>query len=137
MALDTIIELHKASIFQKHNLVLMDVSLTIDKGEFVYVVGKTGSGKSSLLRTLYADLPLLQGEGNIAGYDLKKIKRKEIPFLRRKLGIVFQDFQLLTDRSVNDNLLFVLKATGWNDKEEMQQRTQTVLEKVHLGTKGF
>lgn len=137
MALDTIIELQKASIFQKHNLVLTDVSLTIEKGEFVYLVGKTGSGKSSLLRTLYADLPLLQGEGSIAIYDLKKLKRKEIPFLRRKLGIVFQDFQLLPDRSINDNLLYVMKATGWKDKEKMQKRTQEVLEKVNLGTKGF
>jgi cell division transport system ATP-binding protein len=137
MSLETIIELSKASIFQKHNLVLTDVSLTIDKGEFVYLVGKTGSGKSSLLRTLYADIPLLQGDGKIAGYDLKKIKRKEIPFLRRKLGVVFQDFQLLPDRSINENLYFVMKATGWKDKEQMQQRTQAVLEKVHLGTKGF
>lgn len=137
MPLDTIIELQKASIFQKHNLVLTDVSLSIDKGEFVYLVGKTGSGKSSLLRTLYADLPLLQGEGSIAGYDLRKLKRKEIPFLRRKLGIVFQDFQLLPDRSLNDNLLYVMKATGWKDKVKMQKRIQEVLEKVHLGTKGF
>lgn len=137
MALDTIIELKKASLFQKHNLVLTDVSLTIDKGEFVYLVGKTGSGKSSLLRTLYADLPLLQGEGSIAGYDLTKLKNKEIPYLRRKLGIVFQDFQLLPDRSVNDNLLYVMKATGWKDKVEMQKRAREVLEKVNLGTKGF
>lgn len=137
MALDTIIELQKASIFQKHNLVLTDVSLAIDKGEFVYLVGKTGSGKSSLLRTLYADIPLLQGEGSIAGYDLKKVKRKEIPFLRRKLGIVFQDFQLLPDRSLNDNLLYVMKATGWKDKVQMEKRIREVLEKVHLGTKGF
>ncbi len=137
MALDTIIELQKASIFQKHNLVLTDVSLTIDKGEFVYLVGKTGSGKSSLLRTLYADIPLLQGEGSIAGYDLKKVKTKEVPFLRRKLGIVFQDFQLLPDRSVNDNLLYVMKATGWRDNAMMKKRIQEVLEKVHLGTKGF
>ena len=137
MPLDTIIELHKTSIFQKHNLVLTDVSVAIDKGEFVYLVGKTGSGKSSLLRTLYADIPLLQGEGKIAGYDLKKIKKKEVPFLRRKLGVVFQDFQLLPDRTINDNLLFVMKATGWKDKIEMQKRAQQVLEKVHLGTKGF
>ena len=137
MSLDTIIELQKASIFQKHNLVLTDVSLTIDKGEFVYLVGKTGSGKSSLLRTLYADIPLLQGEGSIAGYNLKEMKSKEIPFLRRKLGIVFQDFQLLPDRSINDNLLYVMKATEWKDKVQMQKRTQEVLEKVHLGTKGF
>ena len=137
MALDTIIQVEKASIFQKHNLVLADVSLSIDKGEFVYLVGKTGSGKSSLLRTLYADIPLVQGEGKIAGYNLKKIASKEIPFLRRKLGVVFQDFQLLPDRSINDNLLFVMQATGWNDKEKMQKRTQEVLEKVNLGTKGF
>lgn len=137
MALDTIIELQRTSIFQKHNLVLTDVSLTIDKGEFVYLVGKTGSGKSSLLRTLYADLPLLQGEGGIAGYNLTKLKAKDIPFLRRKLGIVFQDFQLLPDRSVNDNLLYVMKATEWKDREAMEKRAREVLDKVHLGTKGF
>lgn len=137
MALDTIIHLNNVSIFQKHNLVLTNVSLNIDKGEFVYLLGKTGTGKSSLLKTLYSELPLVDGEATVAGYDLKKIKTKEIPFLRRKLGIVFQDFQLLTDRSVNDNLLFVLKATGWKDKEEMQKRINDVLEKVHLNTKGF
>lgn len=137
MALDTIIHLDNVSIFQKHNLVLTNVSLDIDKGEFVYLLGKTGTGKSSLLKTLYAELSLVDGEATVAGYDLKNIKRKEIPYLRRKLGIVFQDFQLLTDRSVNDNLLFVLKATGWKNKEEMQKRIQDVLEKVHLNTKGF
>ena len=137
MALDTIIHLDKVSIFQKHNLVLTNVALNIDKGEFVYLLGKTGSGKSSLLKTLYAELDLVQGEGTVAGFNLKTIKRKEIPFLRRKLGIVFQDFQLLTDRNVNDNLLFVLKATGWKNKFEMQKRIQDVLEKVHLSTKGF
>ena len=137
MALDTIIHLNNVSIFQKHNLVLTNVSLNIDKGEFVYLLGKTGTGKSSLLKTLYSELPLVDGDTAVVGYDLKKIKTKEIPFLRRKLGIIFQDFQLLTDRSVNDNLLFVLKATGWNDKQEMQKRIQDVLEKVHLNTKGF
>lgn len=137
MALDTIIHLDKVSIFQKHNLVLTNIALNIDKGEFVYLLGKTGSGKSSLLKTLYAELELIQGEGTVAGFNLKTIKRKEIPFLRRKLGIVFQDFQLLTDRNVNDNLLFVLKATGWKNKFEMQKRIQDVLEKVHLSTKGF
>lgn len=137
MALDTIIYLDKVSIFQKHNMVLNNVSLTIDKGEFVYLIGKTGSGKSSLLKTLYAELALNQGEAKVAGFDLVNIKRKEIPFLRRKLGIVFQDFQLLTDRTINDNLLFVLKATGWKNKNDMQKRVQEVLEKVRLGTKGF
>lgn len=137
MALDTIIRLDKISIFQKHNMVLNNISLSVDKGEFVYLIGKTGSGKSSLLKTLYAELPLTQGEANVAGFNLINIKRKEIPFLRRKLGIVFQDFQLLTDRSINENLLFVLKATGWKNKEDMQKRVQEVLEKVRLGTKGF
>ncbi len=137
MALDTIIELENVSIFQKHNLVLTDVSISIDKGEFVYLVGKTGSGKSSLLKTLYADLSLIEGKATVAGYDLKTIKNREIPFLRRKLGIVFQDFQLLTDRSINDNLMFVLKATQWKDKTAMQKRIQDVLGKVNLTTKGF
>lgn len=137
MALDTIIHLDKVSIFQKHNLVLTNVSLDIDKGEFVYLLGKTGSGKSSLLKTLYAELNLVQGEATVAGFDLSTIKRKEIPFLRRKLGIIFQDFQLLTDRNINDNLLFVLKATGWKKQQEIQKRIQEVLDKVHLSTKGF
>ena len=137
MSLDTIILTENISIFQKHNLVLTNVSLKIDKGEFVYLLGKTGSGKSSLLKSLYADISLKEGQATVAGYNLTTIKRKEIPFLRRKLGIVFQDFQLLTDRSVNDNLMFVLRATGWSDKEKMQKRIQEVLEKVHLTTKGF
>lgn len=137
MALDTIIEFSKASIFQGHNMVLTDVNLNIEKGEFVCLAGRTGSGKSSLLKTLYAEIPLLQGEAKIAGYDLTRIKRKEIPFLRRKLGIVFQDFQLMPDRTVNDNLLYVMKATGWKDKEAMSKRVQEVLEKVSLATKGF
>ena len=136
MASDTIIHLDKVSVFQKHNLVLTNVSLDIDKGEFVYLLGKTGSGKSSLLKTLYAELDLVEGSATVTGFDLATIKRKEIPFLRRKLGIIFQDFQLLTDRSVNDNLLFVLKATGWTNKEDKQKRIQEVLEKVHLSNKG-
>jgi len=137
MALDTIIQTDNISIFQKHNLVLTNVSLQVDKGEFVYLLGKTGSGKSSLLKSLYADISLKEGQAIVAGYNLTTIKRKEIPFLRRKLGIIFQDFQLLSDRSVNDNLLFVLRATGWKDKDKMQKRIQEVLEKVHLTTKGF
>ena len=137
MSENNIISLNNVSVFQQHNMVLNNITLNIDKGEFVYLVGKTGSGKSSLLKTLYADLPLKQGEINVAGFDLKNIKQKEIPFLRRKLGIVFQDFQLLTDRTVNDNLTFVLKATGWKDKQKMQDRIQSVLEKVGLATKGF
>ncbi|MFY9310339.1 MAG: ATP-binding cassette domain-containing protein [Bacteroidia bacterium] len=137
MALDTIIHLEKVSIFQKHNMVLNNVSLDIAKGEFVYLIGKTGSGKSSLLKTLYAELSLTQGVASVAGYNLSTIKRKEIPYLRRKLGIVFQDFQLLSDRNINDNLLFVLKATGWKNKNDMQKRIQDVLDKVRLGTKGF
>lgn len=137
MASETIIHLDKVSIYQKHNMVLANVSLDIQQGEFVYLVGRTGSGKSSLLKTLYAELPLTQGNATIAGFDLAKVKRKDVPFLRRKLGIVFQDFQLLTDRTINANLEFVMKATGWTDKQAMQARLQDVLEKVGLGTKGF
>lgn len=137
MPLDTIIELDSVTIFQREVLVLSDVNLKIEKGEFVYLIGKTGSGKSSLLQTIYADLPLLHGSAKVVGYDLGKMKNKEIPFLRRKLGIVFQDFQLLSDRSVSDNLLFVMKATGWKDRTQMDQRIQDVLGKVGLETKGF
>ncbi|MCD4772466.1 MAG: ATP-binding cassette domain-containing protein [Bacteroidales bacterium] len=137
MELDTIIELENVQIYQKEALVLSNVFLKINKGEFVFLIGKTGSGKSSLLKTLYADLPIDEGQAKVAGYDLLKLKNKEIPFLRRKIGIVFQDFQLLTDRSVNENLYFVMKATGWKDKRKMQARIQNVLTKVGLGTKGF
>jgi cell division transport system ATP-binding protein len=134
---ETIIEINNASVFQKNNLILSKVSITINKGEFVYLIGKTGTGKSSLLKMLYADLPLVDGEAKVTGVDLKTIKNKEIPFLRRKIGIVFQDFQLLIDRSVNDNLLFVMKATGWKDNGQIQLRLQDVLNKVGLTTKGF
>ncbi|MFH1319225.1 MAG: ATP-binding cassette domain-containing protein [Bacteroidota bacterium] len=135
--MDTIIQLDKVNIYQKEHLVLSDVSLTIKKGEFAYLIGKTGTGKTSLLKTLYCDLPLNEGNGTVVGYNLKKIKEKEIPYLRRKLGIVFQDFQLLTDRTVSDNLLFIMKATGWKDKNKIKTGIQDVLDKVGLGTKGF
>ena len=137
MNLDTIIELEKASVYQKENLILSEVDFKVNKGEFVYLIGKTGSGKTSLLKTLYAELPLIEGEGKIAGYDLKKIKKKHIPRLRRKLGIVFQDFQLLTDRTVYDNLFFVLRATGWKNKKDINCRINDVLEKVDLHYKDY
>lgn len=126
-----------ASIFQDRTLVLSHVNLEVKKGEFIYLMGKTGSGKSSLLETLYGELPLEEGEGHIAEYDLKKLKKKQIPLLRRKLGIIFQDFQLLTDRSVKDNLFFVLHATNWKDRDAMQKRVNETLDKVGLQTKGF
>lgn len=132
-----IISLTDAKVSQKDNMVLADVNLKIDKGEFVYVIGKTGSGKSSLLKTLYGELDLLQGEGRVAGCDLQTIRRKKIPYLRRKLGIVFQDFQLLTDRSIRENLWFVMKATGWKDKQRIAEQIDIVLEKVELSNKGF
>ena len=134
---NTVIEFKDATIAVKHNIVLSEVNFSVEKGEFVYLVGRTGSGKSSLLRTLYSDLDLHSGESYIAGYNLTKIKRKEIPYLRRKLGIVFQDFQLLTDRSVNENLIFVMKATGWDDKQKMNERVQELLKRVGIETKGF
>jgi len=137
MSEDTIIELENISVFQREILVLSGVYLTINKGEFVYLIGKTGGGKSSLLQTIYADLPLKGGVAKVAGYDLRLMKNKEIPFLRRKLGIIFQDFQLLIDRSVAENLKFVMKATGWKDNKKMNERVQDVLDKVGLGTKGF
>ncbi len=137
MAFDTIIELQDVSVFQKNILVLSNVSLSVDRGQFCYLIGRTGSGKSSLLKILYADLPMVDGFGRVAGTDLMGIRDKEIPFLRRKIGIVFQDFQLLNDRTVKDNLFFVMKATGWHDKIAMEERMEDVLEKVGLGTKGF
>lgn len=137
MALDTIIEFKKASIFQGDNLILADVNLKVEKGEFIYLIGKVGSGKTSLIKTITAELPLRQGEGAVVGFDLLKIRSSQVPFLRRKIGIVFQDFQLLTDRTVLDNLLFVLKATGWKSKKEMKERIDNVLEKVGLKHKEY
>ena len=132
MSLDTIIEITNANILQKDSVVLLGVNLKVEKGEFIYLIGKVGSGKSSLVKTINAELPLVEGSATVAGFDLGKIKRKQIPLLRRKMGIVFQDFQLLSDRSVYDNLLFVLKATGWKNKAEISQRIKDVLEKVGL-----
>jgi cell division transport system ATP-binding protein len=136
METESIIFLNQIPIYQKNILVLSDVSLEVTRGEFVYLIGKTGSGKSSLLKMLYADIPVLDGEANVVGFDLKNLKRKNIPFLRRKLGVVFQDFQLLTDRTVNENLLFIMRATGWKDKAAMKDRLEEVLIKVGLVTKG-
>ena len=133
----TVLELKDASIFQGESLVLSNVNLQVNKGDFVYLIGKTGSGKSSFMKTLYGDLKLTQGEGHIVDFNLSTLKEKEIPFLRRKLGIVFQDFKLLTDRTIIDNLIFVLKATGWKDKDKMKERIETVLDKVGMKTKGF
>lgn len=137
LPLDVIIELTNCSIWQQNHLVLSRVNLTVGKGEFLYLVGRVGSGKSSLIKTLNAQIPLKEGIGLVAGFDLAKIKNREVPYLRRKIGIVFQDFQLLTDRSVNENLGFVLKATGWKNKSEMDNRIGEVLEKVGLGLKGY
>jgi len=134
---EKIVELRHVNIYQGSNLVLQDVNISIDKGEFVYLVGKTGTGKSSLLKTLYGDLTLSQGEGTVAGFNLKDMDWKKVPFLRRTLGVVFQDFQLLTDRNVNDNLKFVLKATGWKDERLMDEKIADVLDKVGLKSKGF
>jgi len=137
MALDTIIEFEHANIFQKDNLILKDVNLSIKKGEFVYFIGKVGSGKTSLIKTMNAEIPLVEGEARVSGFDLTKLKTKQTPLLRRKLGIVFQDFKLLTDRTVYDNLLFVLKATGWKNKQEINDRIAEVLERVSLSYKGY
>lgn len=134
---EPILELRNVNIYQGDSLILSDVNISIDRGEFVYLVGKTGTGKSSLLKTLYGDLELREGEGKVVGYDLKKMDWKKVPFLRRNLGVVFQDFQLLTDRDVNHNLKFVLKATGWKDDKLMDEKIADVLDKVGLKTKGF
>lgn len=134
---EQILELRNANIYQGESLILQEVNIAINRGEFVYLVGKTGTGKSSLLKTLYGDLGLREGEGSVVGYDLQSLDWKKIPYLRRNLGVVFQDFQLLTDRNVNENLKFVLKATGWKDDKLMDEKIADVLDKVGLKTKGF
>ncbi|MBV9987879.1 MAG: ATP-binding cassette domain-containing protein [Chitinophagaceae bacterium] len=134
---DTVVSIHNANIYQGDNLVLRDVNFTVDRGEFVYLVGKTGTGKSSLLKTLYGELPLREGTASVVGFDLGSMDWKKVPFLRRNLGVVFQDFQLLTDRNVHENLKFVLKATGWKDERLMEEKINDVLDKVGLRSKGF
>jgi len=134
---ETIVSLRGVNIYQGSSLVLQDVNFTINKGEFVYLVGKTGTGKSSLLKTLYGELKLKEGSGSVVGFDLREMDWKKVPFLRRNLGVVFQDFQLLTDRNVHENLRFVLKATGWKDEKLMEEKINDVLDKVGLKSKGF
>jgi len=133
--MDSVISIKNGSVSQQENVILKDINLEVERGEFVYLIGKSGSGKSTLLKTLYADLPANDGVFNIAGYNLNNIKRKEIPFLRRKVGIVFQDFQLLYDRNVEQNLSFVLRATGWNDETSIAKRINDVLQLIGLQSK--
>ncbi len=134
---EIVVQIERANIYQSGNLILQDVNLNVQKGEFVYLVGKTGTGKSSLLKTLYGEITLTEGVGNVVGFNLKEMDWNKLPFLRRNLGVVFQDFQLLTDRNVNENLSFVLKATGWQDEQLIQQKIDDVLTKVGLQNKGF
>jgi cell division transport system ATP-binding protein len=131
---DPVVRVKEATIFQDHNTVLGDISFDIDKGEFVFLIGRTGSGKSSLLKTLYADLPLRLGDISVAGFNIREIKTNQVPLLRRKIGIIFQDFQLFPDRTVGENLIFVMKATGWKEGASMKNRLAEVLMKVGLGS---
>lgn len=137
MALDNVITLENAVIGIDDQIILKDVNLSVGKSELVYVIGRVGSGKTSLIKTINAELPLVEGTGLVSGFQLDKIRRKEVPLLRRKLGIVFQDFKLLMDRTVDSNLEFTLKATGWKNKGEIKDRIAEVLEKVNLGYKGY
>ena len=132
-----VLSMTQATIFQGENPVLSEVNFSVEQHEFVFLIGRTGSGKSSLLKTLYADLPLQTGLAEVVGYSLSQIKNKEVPFLRRKIGIIFQDFELFADRSIADNLTFVMKATGWKDVKLMDDKIADVLDKVGLKTKGF
>lgn len=132
---DSVLKLENTSIFQDKNLILSEINIDVKKGEFVYLIGKTGSGKSSLLKTLYGDLKLNHGKGEIVGFNLETLKDKKIPFLRRKLGIVFQDFKLLNERTVYGNLKFVLQATGWKEREKINQKIEAVLTKVNMESK--
>jgi cell division transport system ATP-binding protein len=134
---EVLVNLENANIYQSGSLILQDVNFKVETGEFVYLVGKTGTGKSSLLKTLYGEITLTEGTGNVVGYNLKDMTWKTLPFLRRNLGVVFQDFQLLTDRNVHENLRFVLKATGWQDESLIEQKINDVLAKVGLQNKGF
>ena len=134
---EIVVQLEHVNIYQSGNLILQEVNFEVQKGEFVYLVGKTGTGKSSLLKTLYGEITLTEGEGKVVGFDLKEMDWKKLPFLRRNLGIVFQDFQLLTDRNVHENLRFVLRATGWQDEQLINQKINDVLAKVGLQNKGF
>ncbi|WP_411893745.1 cell division ATP-binding protein FtsE [Winogradskyella sp. A2] len=134
---DTVLQLKDATIYQGESMVLSNVNFEMQKGDFVYLIGKTGSGKSSFMKTLYGDLELTEGDGFVVDFNLRSMKEKDIPFLRRKLGIVFQDFKLLPDRTINGNLEFVLKATGWKQKEKIKDRIESVLDKVGMKTKGF
>ena len=129
---EIVLSLKNVTIYQENRVILSQINLEVKEGEFLYIIGKTGTGKSSFMKTLYGDLPLTEGSGNIVGYDLLNLKENDIPFLRRKIGIVFQDFQLLPDRNVNENMLFVLKATGWTDKTEMQVKIDDVLQRVGM-----
>ena len=129
---ETVLSLKNVTIYQENKVILSQINLEVKEGEFIYIIGKTGTGKSSFMKTLYGDLQLTTGSGNIVGYDLANLKEDDIPFLRRKIGVVFQDFQLLPDRSVNENMLFVLKATGWTDKTEMQNKIDDVLQRVGM-----